>query len=185
MSFPDFRSAIDAIVADMGGGSRAREAVGKWFSDTLRLQIGRYAEMDKGHYGQTEWYSASDAQFEAATRQANAVLTNRPEGEETAQAPYRNGRIVVYQTRAALVTPNQFFIPLAFYSESSKYDGRQQKMVPDFMVSLDRPGETMSDTRFGAGNPTTTHAKTAAGAYKSLRSMVEKQFHVSLENVND
>lgn len=182
--FQRFRADIDTITADIGGGSRAREAVGQWFAGTLRLIQGN-PPRDQGHYRWADWYDASDTQLEAAAQQATAVLSRRPDEEETARSSelYRGGRIVVFQRRAMLVSPNGYYIPLASICESSKYDSRAQKMVPDFMISMDNPGKTLSVDNFGSTRPSSTHAKSNTAAYNSLRSMVEKSFGVTLENI--
>lgn len=178
--FTHFRDLMEEIVADLGGSSRAREAVGEHFTACLRFYM--KSQRDEGHYGYPMWYEASDEQMRAGADHAHQNWRLTSKEEPSAKAPYLDGTIVVYQTEAYLVTAHGFHIPVAKVRPDSKYDSRAQKMVETYSVSLWDVAETLTNNRY-AGAKTNANAKSQASAYKSLRRIVEAAFKVSLENV--
>ena len=179
--FTHFRALMEEIVADLGGTSRAREAVGRHFDACLKL-VTRPPARDPNHYGWLQWYECSDEDLRRAADHAYQNWRLPSSQEPTAEAPYRGGKIVVYETEAKIITANGFHILAATTRDDSRFDSRAQKDVDKYLVSLTKDVEILLGLEYG-GQKTNANTKSKASAYQSLRRIVEASFKVSLENI--
>lgn len=179
--FTHFRALMEEIVADLGGTSRAREAVGRHFDACLKL-VTRPPARDPNHYGWLQWYECSDEDLRRAADHAYQNWRLPSNQEPTAEAPYLGGKIVVYETEAKIVTASGFHILAAMLREDVRFDRRLNKDACQYVVSLAQDVEVMLNLQYG-GQKTNANTKSKASAYTSLRRIVESSFKVSLENI--
>lgn len=181
--FADYRASIDRVTAALGGDKHVRGAIGAAHKIFLKARVGHQPGYDA-------YIWAGDADYEVFAQNAQTMLHRPPEGDLIACAPFRGAVIEVYETEAFLRTPeadrgngNDYSLRLA-YTDKDTYarDFRGNKR-DSWRVVLTDGGELSAkeDNIYGRGGTLkSTNAGSPAGAYKSLRRMVEQFFGVEL-----
>lgn len=184
--YPGFRAAIDAVADALGGGP-VRPAVARDFVTALYGEIALRTNEKYGVYG-VAWTSAIDADFDQAVEKMLTWARRGSNQATDATAPWNGVRLLKSDVEVALVGGG-YRIPVAMTAANTRPD-RLEGVVTTWQVFLTDTGERFASGSeagmiHGISSPKSTHAKSAAGASKSLARMVETFFKVKFEYLEE
>lgn len=187
MSFHDFRSTVREIAADLGG-VRFQMAVADQMNQFLGLAM---ASRKEDRYGGIHsamgngWVLAWDEDFYAATIRSRLFFAQERE-KAIATAQWQGTTLELCGHDVVVRGPTYSMVIAWAFRSDTRY---RSDPVEQWQISFNNAGARCvngSDSSFiYSSKPSTVHAKTEAGAVKSLRSIVERFCGVTFSNVAD
>lgn len=185
--FPGFRARIAHVVAAFGGTLKAHQAIAE---NHFIFQLKNIVEhrIKSGTAERFLWIRepithATDAELDAAGESALRVLSRVPQKPVLAKAEW-NGLTLELHEDIAFLVGGPYRLCVAMAGNHPRHSSRTNKVEEDWQVFITDEAKVILDKSYSS-SPSSTHAKSAAGAYKGVRKIVETWFGVSFVNCDE